>query len=148
MTTARLKKELELLEKDPPMNCSAGPIGENLMEWQATIMGASGGPYEGGVFYLKMYFSPDYPFKPPKCQFTTKIFHPNIHSNGSICLDILKDNWSPALSISKLLLSICSLMEEPNPDDPLVPSIARLYKTDREEYMRQAREYTLWHADQ
>ena len=106
--------------KDPPASCSAGPVGDDLFHWSATIMGPDDSPYSGGVFFLNIHFPSDYPFKPPKITFTTRIYHPNINSNGSICLDILKDQWSPALTISKVLLSICSLLCDPNPDDPLV----------------------------
>jgi len=105
-------------------------------------MGPEDSPYAGGVFFLNIHFPPDYPFKPPKVSFTTKIYHPNINSNGSICLDILKDQWSPALTISKVLLSISSLLTDPNPDDPLVPEIATIYKSDRDRYNATAREWT------
>lgn len=103
-------------------------------------------PYQGGVFFLTIHFPTDYPFKPPKLAFTTRIYHPNINSNGSICLDILRSQWSPALTISKVLLSICSLLCDPNPDDPLVPEIARIYKTDSDKYSRIAREWTQKYA--
>ena len=109
-------------------------------------MGPDDSPYVGGVFFLNIHFPPDYPFKPPKVNFTTKIYHANINSNGSICLDILKDQWSPALTISKVLLSISSLLTDPNPDDPLVPEIATLYKNDRESHDRTAREWTSRYA--
>lgn len=69
--------------------------------WQATIMGPPDSPYQGGVFFLTIHFPTDYPFKPPKVAFSTRIYHPNINSNGSICLDILRSQWSPALTISK-----------------------------------------------
>ncbi|CAD6992945.1 unnamed protein product [Ceratitis capitata] len=117
-----------------------------VFHWQATIMGPPDSPYQGGVFFLTIHFPTDYPFKPPKVAFTTRIYHPNINSNGSICLDILRSQWSPALTISKVLLSICSLLCDPNPDDPLVPEIARIYKTDREKYNELAREWTRKYA--
>ncbi|XP_006513542.1 ubiquitin-conjugating enzyme E2 D1 isoform X2 [Mus musculus] len=115
-----IQKELSDLQRDPPAHCSAGPVGDDLFHWQATIMGP--------------------------IAFTTKIYHPNINSNGSICLDILRSQWSPALTVSKVLLSICSLLCDPNPDDPLVPDIAQIYKSDKEKYNRHAREWTQKYA--
>jgi len=117
-----------------------------MFHWQATIMGPEDSPYSGGVFFLDIQFPADYPFKPPKVHFTTRIYHCNINSNGGICLDILKDQWSPALTISKVLLSICSLLTDPNPDDPLVPDIAQLLKTDKARHDSTAREWTSKYA--
>ncbi|TVT97369.1 hypothetical protein EJB05_57368, partial [Eragrostis curvula] len=122
------------------------PVGEDMFHWQATIMGPSDSPFAGGVFLVSIHFPPDYPFKPPKVAFKTKVFHPNINSNGSICLDILKEQWSPALTVSKVLLSICSLLTDPNPDDPLVPEIAHMYKVDRNKYETTARSWTQKYA--
>ena len=143
MALKRIQKELIDLGRDPPANCSAGPTDESQpFHWQATIMGPEDSPYHQGVFFLNIHFPPDYPFKPPKITFTTKIYHCNINSNGSICLDILKDQWSPALTISKVLLSISSLLTDANPDDPLVPEIANLLKGDRAKHDNTAREWT------
>ena len=146
MATARLSKELRDISKDPPTNCSAGPDGEDLYKWKATILGPEDTPYHGGVFFLSIDFPIDYPFKPPKVRFITKVYHPNINGEGGICLDILKDQWSPALTVSKVLLSICSLLGDANPDDPLVPDIANIYRNNREAFNKTAREFTLKHA--
>ncbi|XP_061542474.1 ubiquitin-conjugating enzyme E2 2-like isoform X1 [Phycodurus eques] len=172
MALKRISKELTDLSRDPPAQCSAGPVDEDsktsltspcalpglflanfglsppssVFHWQATIMGPPDSPYQGGVFFLTIHFPADYPFKPPKVAFTTRIYHPNINSNGSICLDILRSQWSPALTISKVLLSICSLLCDPNPDDPLVPEIARIYKTDPVRYNKTAQDWTQKYA--
>ena len=147
MSAKRIVKELKELEQDPPAGCSAGPENDqDIYKWTATLLGPDDTPYAGGVFNLAIQFPTDYPFKPPKVAFTTKVYHPNINAQGGICLDILKDQWSPALSISKVLLSISSLLDEPNPKDPLVPEVARLYETNRVEFNRVAREWTLQYA--
>jgi len=142
----RLTKELKDLQNDAPTNCSAGTINDNLFEWEGTIFGPVGTPYEGGIFYLNIHIPLNYPFKPPLVTFKTKIYHPNINSTGSICLDILKSQWSPALTISKILLSICSLLSDPNPMDPLVPEIANEMKHNLESYNKNAKEWTLLYA--
>ena len=148
MALKRLQKELTEMEKDAPINCSAGLINNNdLFNWQATIIGPTETPYEGGIFNLKILFPVDYPFKPPKITFETKIYHPNINSTGGICLDILKDQWSPALNIIKVLLSICSLLNEPNPNDPLVPEIADLLKNNKMLHDENALAFTQKHAN-
>jgi ubiquitin-conjugating enzyme E2 D/E len=146
MALKRLQRELIEIQKDTPVNCSAGPNNNDLFNWEATIIGPTETPYEGGIFKLKILFPADYPFKPPKITFETRIYHPNINANGGICLDILKDQWSPALNITKVLLSICSLLDEPNPDDPLMPEIAQLFKSNRAEFNRIAREHTIQYA--
>ena len=127
MAQKRINKELQDLGRDPPAQCSAGPVGDDLFHWQvgrvldvgyfhpmiplqATIMGPSDSPFQGGVFFLSIHFPTDYPFKPPKVAFTTKIYHPNINSNGSICLDILRSQWSPALTVSKVLFNFFFLL--------------------------------------
>ena len=144
----RLTAELRQLERNPPMNCSAGLVdSSNIFHWRATIIGPEDTPYQGGVFHLDINFPVQYPFVPPKVRFTTKIYHPNISSAGSICIDILKKNkWSPSLKIEKVLLSICSLLSDANPDDPLEPEIARIYKSNNKKYLEIARAWTTIYA--
>ena len=146
-TLRRIHRELEEMQKTPPENCSAGLVDHNdPYHWQATILGPEGSPYHGGIFYLNIQLSADYPFKAPQIKFITKIYHCNVNAAGSICLDILKDKWSPALTISKALLSICSLIDDPNPNDPLVYEIADLLIKDKAKHDANAREMTLLYA--
>ncbi len=139
----RLQNELSEITRDPPEGCSAGVVDDNIFHWIGTIIGPVGSPYEGGLFQIDMKFPSDYPFKPPRTFFVTKIFHPNIaHSNGEICLDILKEQWSPALMVSRLLLSLTLLLADPNPNDPLEPNTAYIYKHNRSLFDATARRWT------
>ncbi|XP_034861464.1 ubiquitin-conjugating enzyme E2 D3-like [Mirounga leonina] len=133
MAVKRINKELSDLAHDSPAQCSAGLVEDCMFHWQATIMGLNDSSYQGSVFFLTIHFPKDYTFKPSKVAFT-RVYHPNINSNGSICLDSLRSQWSPALTISKVLSSIFSLLCDPNPDEPLVPEITWIYKTGRDKY--------------
>ena len=148
MALKRINKELQDLERGPPAQCTAGPAEEDLFHWQATIRGPPDTPYEGGVFCLTIHFPTDYPFKPPTVKFSTRIYPPNIDSNGNPCIEMIgHSQWSPAFTISKVLLSLCSLLgDPPNTDDPLVSEIARIYKTDRAKYNESAKEWTRKYA--
>merc|ERR1712080_729136 len=101
-----------------------------------------GSPYHEGVFTLSIKFTSDYPFKAPKVVFSTKIYHPNIDEAGDVCLPILTTGWSPAVSMSRVLLSISSLLSEPHPEDALMPALAPLYNTDRGKYEKTAQMWT------
>lgn len=143
----RIQKELVEISLDPPPNCAAFPkdVG-NYFEWGAVIVGPDGSPYEKYKYFLDITLPQDYPFKPPKVRFCTRIYHCNIANNGEICLDTLKDQWSPALSVSKTLLSICSLLSDANPDDPLVPAIAKEFVNNRALHDKTAREWAQRYA--
>ena len=144
----RIQKELEDFNKDPPNNCRIIQRDEeDIYNLLVIIIGPEFTPYENGIFYLNYVYPIDYPFKPPHITFETKIYHPNINSKGSISLDILQDQWSPALTLGKIILSVCSLLGEPNADDPLDLEIAKLYKSNKYEYYKKAREYSEKYAD-
>ncbi|KAJ8513007.1 hypothetical protein OPV22_003441 [Ensete ventricosum] len=138
----RIKKEMLELNADPPPDCSAGPKGDNLYHWVSTIIGPQGTPYEDGIFFLDIVFPCDYPFKPPKVTFKTRIYHCNVDSAGNLNLDILKDGWSPAMTISKVLLAIRSIITNPDPYNPESSSITQLYLTDRAKHDEIAAEWT------
>ena len=117
MAARRIQKELNEITCEPPMNCAAGPKNQsNLFEWEATIPGPEGSPYTGGVFFVNIKFPQDYPYHPPTLNFETKIYHPNFDSSGKVCIDILTNNWSKGVSISKVLEAVSSMLMEPDLD--------------------------------
>ena len=125
------------------LGIEAGPENEsNIFIWQATIVGPKDTPYEDGRFHLKINYPTDYPFKPPKVKMETPVFHPNISSRGTVCVDILAKAWSPALTTSNVLLSIISLLTTPNPEDPMDVHAADLYTNEPGKYIETARDWT------
>ncbi|KAF7283477.1 ubiquitin-conjugating enzyme E2 N-like [Rhynchophorus ferrugineus] len=141
-STRRILVETKNLSKDPPPGISATPDENNCRYFHVVMAGPNGSPYEGGLFKLELFLPENYPLCPPNVRFLTKIYHPNIDKLGRICLDILKDQWSPALQVRTVLLSIQALLSSPNPDDPLANDVANMWKTREQEAVLKAKEWT------
>ncbi|BEJ17129.1 hypothetical protein CspHIS471_0605300 [Cutaneotrichosporon sp. HIS471] len=144
--TKRIRKEISDLARENLGAISLAPNESNIFQWRATIPGPVGSPYEGGVFDVDIRIPEDYPFSPPHVQFVTKVYHCNVSQHGAICLDLLKTAWSPALSLYKVVLSLSSLLTDPNPADPLVPAIAHEYKQNRKKHDSTAGEWVKMYA--
>ena len=131
MAQKRIEKELNDFNKNPPPGITVKPINNNdMFNLEATFIGPSDSPYEGGTYRLNIVLPKDFPFKPPRFTFSLKVYHPQINGNVHIDLNIFKDQWSPALTIVTSLLSIQSFLMTPNPDNPLVPIIEHEYKSN------------------
>ncbi|CDU19613.1 hypothetical protein YYC_01059 [Plasmodium yoelii 17X] len=143
----RIIKETQNLANEPPPGIVAAPVPENYRHFDIVINGPEGTPYEGGSYKLELFLPEQYPMEPPKVRFLTKIYHPNIDKLGRICLDILKDKWSPALQIRTVLLSIQALLSSPEPDDPLDSKVADHFKQDKKDAENVAREWNRMYAN-
>lgn len=140
----RIMREYKELTQDAPFEndaCTVQPKNDNYLVWQATINGPESTPYADGLYFLDIEFPNDYPFKPPKVKFTTYIYHANVDEKGGICLDILKDKWTPSITVKQILTTIIELMKFPNPDDPLRADIAKQLKEDKATHDRIAEEW-------
>ncbi|CAH1758147.1 16005_t:CDS:2 [Entrophospora sp. SA101] len=111
--------------------------------------GPEGTPYEGGIFSATLRFPTDYPLSPPSMKFTCEMFHPNVYQDGLVCISILHppgedpnmyessaERWSPVQSVEKILLSVVSMLAEPNDESGANIEACKIWRTDREEYNR------------
>ncbi|OCF30993.1 ubiquitin-conjugating enzyme 4 [Kwoniella heveanensis BCC8398] len=147
MAAKRIKKEIADLSREQLGDIVLAPDESDIFKWHCQLPGPTGSPYEGGVFDVDIRVPPDYPFSPPHLHFITKVYHCNIASTGAICeCGLLKHAWSPALSLYKVVLSLSSLLTDPNPSDPLVPSIAQEYRRDKKKHDATAREWVKTYA--
>merc|ERR1711934_264772 len=140
----RLQKELkDILMGAEESGVSAEVVDDDLSHWKGTLKGPEGTPYEGGEFIVDIRLDADYPYNPPKMKFDTRLWHPNVSSQtGAICLDILKGEWSPALTIRTALLSLQVLLSTPEPDSPQDAEVATMYRTNLSAFNKRAEEWT------
>lgn len=144
----RVQKEIRNIIKDVASGVSVELKDASSLQFMVgSLQGPKDTPYEGGLFYVDIELDDQYPFVPPKMKFITKVWHPNISSaSGAICLDILKDQWSPALTIKTALLSLQALLSTPEPNDPQDAVVAKQYLSDKREFDRTAMEWTKEYA--
>jgi ubiquitin-conjugating enzyme E2 D/E len=132
----RLALEAQEIEMEEP---SFKPLDDDLTRWHGFILGT--GLYEGGVFHIEIELTRKYPFDPPKAQFITRIWHPNISLNGRVCVGILGKDWTPSLNLVGVIETIRNLLNYPNPNDPLNRDAAREMKERPDVFKRNAKEY-------
>ncbi|XP_014281984.1 ubiquitin-conjugating enzyme E2-17 kDa [Halyomorpha halys] len=132
----RLMRDLYRIEKDPPPGISAYPCDDSLLEWDALIAGPLGSAYEIGIFRLHLKFFQSYPKKLPMIQFKSKMFHPNIFSDGIVCIETLPEGSDQTIDVATILIALQTLLGDPFPDSPANHYAAYLYLHDREKYER------------
>lgn len=143
----RLLRDLQAIKDDQEWHFTAEPDESNLTKVTATFPGPKDSPYAGGTFTIEFNVPPEYPLKPPRAKFATRVFHPNVSSQtGAICLDILKDKWTPVYSLLSILISLQQLLDSPNPDDPQDAEVAGVYTRDKEQFNTIAKQWTAQYA--
>lgn len=130
----RLMRDFKKIQQEEMDGITASPHDDDLFLWRAIIFGPENTAWEGGIFHLEIAFTDEYPMAPPKVRFLTKIFHPNVYTNGAICVDLMKSNWSPAIDVVALLHSLRSLIADPNPNSAANCEAAEMYLKKRSQY--------------
>ena len=137
MARTRLMKDIKAIEEDSLLGVSCSQDDKDPLQLNVVIFGGLGQYYENGIFKLILHFSEEYPFTPPVGKFESEIFHPNINKNGNIDLDILqKQNWLPTYSLTSIVTSLKSLLNEPCPTWPYQanPEATDLFLENRSQY--------------
>ncbi|XP_063129923.1 ubiquitin-conjugating enzyme E2 N-like [Rattus norvegicus] len=142
----RIIKETQHLLAELITSLKAEPDESSACYFHVVIAGPQDSPFDAGTFKLELSLPEEYPMAAPKVRYMTKIYHPNVDKLGKICLDILKDKWSPALQIRTVLLSIQTLLRAPNPDDPLANDVAEQWKSNEAQAIETARAWTRLYA--
>ncbi|KAH8108166.1 UBC-like protein [Cristinia sonorae] len=142
----RIQKELTDVRQRPLPGLTVEPQEDNLFLWKCSIKAAIDSPYKGGTFHFTLTLPDNFPFKPPTVHFLTKIYHPGINEEGSICVPVLRDQWKPAISLSSVLEIILEKVNNPSPDDPYEPEIAAQLKDDKVKFLATAKEWTKKYA--
>jgi len=136
----RLQKEVQDLRSDATSQITVELVDESYLHLIGAFVGPPDTPYQGGTYEVDIVIPQSYPFSPPKMKFLTKLYHPNVSSaSGAICLDILKDAWSPVLTLKSTMISLQSLLCSPEPSDPQDAEVAKHYMTSREGFEETAR---------
>jgi ubiquitin-protein ligase len=135
----RLLRDFQRLKAENPTGFTAAPDANNMQNWKAVIFGPDGTDWQEGTFGLTLKFPDTYPHSPPDVRFVPAIFHPNVYTSGAICLDILQGQWSCANDVCSVLISIQSLLTDPNPSSPANGEAASLFTGNRAEYSRRVR---------
>ena len=148
LASKRLFHEYKTLSQSPPDGITAGPVSEDdIFVWEALIQGPEDTPYSGGIFPAELKFPRDYPLSPPTMRFITEVWHPNVYSNGMVCISILhapgddpmhyeqaSERWSPIQSVEKILISVMSMLAEPNDESPANVEAAKMWRERRGEF--------------
>ncbi|KAL3936381.1 MAG: hypothetical protein SGBAC_008290 [Bacillariaceae sp.] len=139
----RILKERAMLEKSPlPFIAIINLAGEDIFNWECTLVGPEDSPYQGGLFVLSLAFPAQYPFKAPQLRFKTKVYHPSVsRETGEICADVI-GNWGPTLNAKHCLEVVYSLLQSPEADHPVEDEIAQQLREKPKEFEKTARKYT------